>query len=70
MSQQIILKQVERIKEMINDGCEVYVKGEKVTSIDALATSRGVIITINDTLVMYGSEFIRIKPIILCSQAK
>ncbi len=70
MSQQIILKQVERLKELLNDGCEVYVKGEKVTSIDVLATARGTIVTINDSLVMYGSEFIRIKPIIMCSQAK
>lgn len=69
-SSQIILKQIERIKEMLSSGCEVYIKGERVTSIDAVANSRGVIVTINDYIVMYGSEFIRIKPLILCSQAK
>jgi len=65
MSEDVVKKLVEEIREAIRNGKKVIINGVVVNKIDIAPSRRSYVIVINDVVTMYPSQFIRAKKVIL-----
>ena len=65
MSEDVVKKLVEEIREAIRNGKKVIINGTVVQKIDVMPSKRSYVIIINDVVTMYPSQFIRAKKVIL-----
>ena len=65
MSEEVVRKIIEEIREAIRNGKRVIINGTVVQKIDVMPSKRSYVIIINDVITMYPSQFIRAKKVIL-----
>ncbi len=65
MSEEVVKKLIEEIREAIRNGKKVIINGTVVQKIDVMPSKRSYVIVINDVVTMYPSQFIRAKKVIL-----
>jgi len=65
MSEDVVKKLIEEIREAIRNGKKVIINGTVVQKIDVMPSKRSYVIVINDVITMYPSQFIRAKKVIL-----
>jgi len=65
MSEDVVKKLVEEIRNALKEGRKVIINGTVVQKIDVMPSKRSYVIIINDVITMYPSQFIRAKKVIL-----
>jgi len=65
MSEEVVKKLVEEIRNALKEGRKVIINGTVVQKIDVMPSKRSYVIVINDIITMYPSQFIRAKKVIL-----
>jgi len=65
MSEEVVKKLIEEIRNALKEGRKVIINGTVVQKIDVMPSKRSYVIIINDVITMYPSQFIRAKKVIL-----
>lgn len=66
MSEVLLQYKLNQIQEALRKGCRVFVKDVEIKRIDVVKGHRGAYVVINDSLIMYASQFVTLKIVTIC----